>query len=217
MLETIESDILQRLLPELEAEGYEVYIQPRKPLIPPFFGAFQPDALAMRSDKNLVIEVMRRSPDADKKIENISALLRGQEKWELRVEWLTPTSDTPKLVVQKIEALRTGITEIKQLIIEGHREPSLLMSWATFEAVARAMVSDKFGRPQTPARLLQILASDGYITPTEADQLRVLADKRNRLIHGEMQVRVSEAELNNFVAVLETMLQQLPQQQTKPN
>jgi hypothetical protein len=42
--------------------------------------------------------------------------------------------------------------------------------------------------------------------PTEADNLRALADKRNRLIHGELDMEISKDEVERFVAILDTLL-----------
>jgi hypothetical protein len=50
------------------------------------------------------------------------------------------------------------------------------------------------------------LRRTGYLTPTEGDQLRRLAEKRNELIQGELQVRVSKAKVERFARVLDTML-----------
>jgi hypothetical protein len=46
---------------------------------------------------------------------------------------------------------------------------------------------------------------------TEADHLRRLSDKRNKLIHGELQVRVSKEEIRAFAQVLDTLVDQLDQ------
>jgi len=210
MSETTELEMLRRLVPELEAEGYEVYLHPKRPLIPSFFRKFSPDAIALRDDKNLVIEVLHKSPQASERLKRITALLRGQDKWQLRVVWVAPTSAQESLQVQNIDAMEGRIAEVRQLAGAGNLEPAMLIAWATFEALARALVPSQFALAQTPGRLVQVLAGEGYITPTEADQLRTLADKRNRLIHGELQVRVSEAELDSFAVILETILQQVP-------
>lgn len=47
---------------------------------------------------------------------------------------------------------------------------------------------------------------EGYITPSEADLLRGLAEKRNQLIHGELQTHASKAELRNFTKTLGDLL-----------
>lgn len=209
MSQAIEVETLQRLVPELQAEGYEVYVHPNKPLIPEFLGNFPPDAIALRGDKNLVVEVMRQSPQASQKLERLTALLKGREDWELRVVWIEPKAQT-SLPIQGINEVSSRLSEIKELAAGGHIEPAMLLSWATFEALARAILIKDFERPQTPARLVQVLASAGYLTPTEADKFRALAEKRNRLIHGGLDVRVSERELRDFISVLEAMQEQLP-------
>jgi hypothetical protein len=43
--------------------------------------------------------------------------------------------------------------------------------------------------------------------PLKPIKLRRLAEKRNQLIQGELQVRVSKAEVERFARVLDTMLE----------
>jgi hypothetical protein len=179
MPETSEFEILQGMLPQLTAEGYEVYIRPGRALLPPFMHGYTPDAVAFRSDKNLAIEVSRRAPDRLERIQRADALFRNQPKWELRVVWLDPATSIASVPV--------------------------LLGWATFEATARAMLTERLERPQTAGRLLEILASDGYVTPSAADRLRVLAEKRNKLAHGEFQVGITQAELSSFCALIESL------------
>lgn len=210
MAQTAEYLVLERLAQNLGAEGYEVYLRPNKLLVPTFLGDFSPDAIALRKDKNLIIEVSGESPQASKKLQQVTALVQGQAGWELRVVSLMPANELDHIQVQDIEAMRARITEVRQMAGAGHSEPALLVAWATFEALARAMRTSQFERPQTPGRIVQALASDGVLTPTEADLLRALAQKRNRFIHGELQVRVSAAELKQFAAVLESMIKRAP-------
>ena len=204
-----EAEVLQRLLPELEAQGYEVYLHPNRRLLPSFFGDYEPFAVALGSSKNLAVEFARQSADTSKKLERITALFEGQPKWELRIVWLEPVSSQRDLEVQPSAVIAKRITEVQELIDKGSSEGSLLLAWATFEALARAILPDRFQRPQTPRRLVEILAAEGYITPSEADFLRELAEKRNKLIHGELQTHASKAELGNFTKTLGTLLEEL--------
>ncbi len=203
------AEVLQRLLPELEAQGYEVYLHPNRRLLPSFFGDYEPFAVALGSSKNLAVEFARQSADTSKKLERITALFEGQPKWELRIVWLEPVSSQRDLEVQPSAVIAKRITEVQELIDKGSSEGSLLLAWATFEALARAILPDRFQRPQTPRRLVEILAAEGYITPSEADSLRELAEKRNKLIHGELQTHASKAELGNFTKTLGTLLEEL--------
>jgi hypothetical protein len=211
MSDSTQFEVLQRLVPELEAEGYEVYVQPNRPLIPAFLGSFSPDVVALRPGKNLVIEVLKPSQGASQKLDQLTALFQNQRDWELRVVWILPSSDTASLQVQDRDAIQTRIMQIKELASTGHAEPAVLLAWATFEALARAVAPERFARPQTPGRILQVLASDGYLTPSEADALRALAQKRNRLIHGELNIHISDQEISNFLAILNEMMLQAEQ------
>ena len=84
------------------------------------------------------------------------------------------------------------------------------MAWATFEATGRAILPGRLQRPQTPGRLIEVLATEGHITPTEADHLRRLAESRNHLIHGDLEMSVPEADLQHFIGVLKTLYNSIP-------
>jgi hypothetical protein len=203
--EATEAEVLRGLIPELEAEGYDVFVRPRPPLAPAFLGGFQPDAIAIRADKKLVVEVVSR-PGTDKKLEQLSGLLKGQPSWELRVILVSPTTVPEVLEVQPLAAIRQRITEMRKLAEESHLGPALLLGWASFEAASRSLQSDEFKTAQTPGRLIDVLAGDGYLTPTEADQLRSLAKKRNAFAHGKLQAEISSKDVQELIAILETML-----------
>ncbi len=210
--ESTEADVLQALLPKLEEEGYAVYLHPNRALLPSFLKDYAPDAIALRADKNLVIEIVLRQADDNKdRVQRIAKMFEGQDKWELRVYWGGPTEPQTTLQVQTPEQIKARVAQLRALGDEGHLEPALLLGWATFEALARATMSREFERPQSPGRIVEILAREGHITPTEADRLRQLSNKRNKLIHGELQVRVSKEEILAFARVLDTLLDQLRQ------
>lgn len=209
MSNQIETDIIHSILPEIEAEGYEVYLHPNKILLPAFMTGYVPDAIGLRPGKSLAIEVARRSPQKEKTLEEISRLFEGRKDWELRVVWMTPAHEPQSLRVLPPEIMEKRIAEVEALVTDGHMEPALFLAWATLEALARALLPKHFERPQTPGRLVQSLAGEGYITPSEADALRKLAEKRNKLIHGELQIRVAKTEIERFLRVLRTLLKMI--------
>ena len=46
--EAVETGFLRTVvIPELQAEGYDVYLSPKRPRLPAFFGHFVPDAIAL--------------------------------------------------------------------------------------------------------------------------------------------------------------------------
>lgn len=210
MSDSTESEVLRALLPQFEEEGYEVYVHPNRTLLPSFLKGYVPDAIALRNDKNIAIEIaLRKTPQKAETIERLTQMFEGQEKWQFRVYWGSPTEPQTALESQAKEVIRDRIGEVRELRTKRSYGAALLMGWAIFEAVARATMLEEFARPQSAGRLVEILARDGSITPTEADRLRVLAQKRNALIHGDLQVAVSDEEITNFVSVLETLLKQV--------
>lgn len=199
---TSEIEILRAVVPELEAQGYDVFLQPSKTYLPKFFGSFVPDAIALSEKKNLAIEIAQETPEARQHLQQLTSLLKGQPKWELRVFWVTPTSSRPSISVQPITRVREGIKEAEGLWSGGHYGSALLIGWATFEAICRALMPDSFAPPQTPARLIEVISSEGYVTPTEADRLRSLAQLRNLFIHGSLDAFMDKQEIEFFINVL---------------
>jgi uncharacterized protein YutE (UPF0331/DUF86 family) len=204
--EATEFDVLQSLMPELEAEGYEVYLHPNRPLLPEFLRDFTPDAIALRKDKNLAIEVMRKSPDGERKKERIADLFKGHDDWALRVVWIEPVGSAATPQSQSLSLIRTRVVEIRELARKRHFQSAFLLAWATLEAVGRVLAPAQLQRPQTPGRLIEVLAMEGYLTPTEADDLRPLIDKRNKLVHGDLKTRISESEVGRLTDILVTMI-----------
>jgi hypothetical protein len=84
---------------------------------------------------------------------------------------------------------------------------ALLTGWAVFEAAARALLPDSLKRPQPPARLIEALASEGYIMPDEADLLRRLSRTRNEVAHGRLDLTPSADDVALLIAVTRSMLE----------
>ena len=202
-----ESMILENVVVELRAEGYEVYPHPRSPIVPPILKNFAPDAIAVRNGKKLVIEISKNDARSKARLEMLRELLDGQEEWELKLFHLERSSSSPKLIEPTSRAkIEASLASVDSLLKEHRIEPALLQSWATFEALARRLYPDRFQRPQTPGRLVEILASEGDVTPSEADLLRSLAESRNLLVHGTLHTEVSEPGLAAFVALIRNLL-----------
>jgi uncharacterized protein YutE (UPF0331/DUF86 family) len=204
-VDAIENVVLERLVPDLKSQGYDVFVHPSKQMVPPFLGAYVPDIIALREDKNLVIEIKHRSGRAENVLKDLAKSFEGQNRWEFRIVWVSPSETEGDLTLQSGETISTRLKEISRLLDAGFVDSAMLMSWATFEAIGRKLMAKEFSRPQTPGRLIQVLAKEGYITPDEGDVLRQLADTRNRFIHGELTVEASRAQVESFVKILSSL------------
>ena len=201
-----EQTLLETVVADLEAEGFEVFIHPSDQGLPMFLRGQSPDVIARRSNENLVVEIVRAGSSSERKLAKLRESISSHGDWKLKVYFVSPSS-TPRVIErQSPEIVQGQIKMVEDLVSEGRLGPALLMGWATFEAQGRALLPDQFARPQTPGRLVEVLASNGHITPSEADRLRHLAETRNRLIHGSLQTEIAESDMKAFVEMLNTLL-----------
>jgi uncharacterized protein YutE (UPF0331/DUF86 family) len=197
-----EEQVLQHEIARLESEGYDVFVHPRAPLVPEFLGDYVPDAVATGKGKKIVLEVANSSKLGSEKLREVAARFAKQREWEFKVLLVTPTSSGDTLPVQSRQAIEDALDEVGRLQEVNALRAAFLLAWATFEAEGRASIDGKFDRPQTPARLVEVLSQEGFLTPTDADRIRALANKRNRLIHGDLGIEIDVEDLQQLVAVL---------------
>jgi hypothetical protein len=205
-----EAEVIESLLPGYEAEGFDVYVNPSPSILPPFMRTYRPDAIALRKDKKIAIEVVGSTASSEEKITALQSLFADQAGWELRVFYASPMASDKLLEIASIPAINESIQRVVDLKAAGHELPALVMAWATFEAVGRALLPDQFRRPQTPARLVEVLGSEGYITPEEADTLRAASKIRNAVVHGQLDSTVDQKMLESLVSILKTLCKLLP-------
>src|SRR5262245_45191330 len=96
--ESQERALLESILPDLEAEGFEVYVQPSPHSLPSFIRNYRPDVIARRSDKNLIIEIVREGRPTDKRSDALREVLSTHKDWELKTYYVSPNT-----TVQQIE------------------------------------------------------------------------------------------------------------------
>jgi uncharacterized protein YutE (UPF0331/DUF86 family) len=174
--------------------------------LPDFLKDYSPDAIALGHKKNLAIEITGRDRKRDQSLELIGALFAGHPDWEFRVYWIEPATTTDEPEVQPTYSIKARIAEVEELNNEGRTNIALILAWAIFEALGRALLPSRFRRRQTPGRLIEILAQEGYVTPSEADLLQNLAAQRNSFVHGNLQVQTSSEEMNKFIAILSSLI-----------
>jgi uncharacterized protein YutE (UPF0331/DUF86 family) len=208
--EAHEADVLENLLPEYQAEGFDVYVNPSASLLPEFMKSHRPDAVALRSDKKIVIEVVRPTGGSARKIQELQSLLASHGDWELRVVYVSPLGSEKLIEVASRPAINNAIQRVLDLKQDGHKLPALIMAWAALEAIGRALLPERFRRPQTPARLIEVLATEGYLTPAEADALRAAISTRNSAVHGGLDPAVDEQQLEQLITVLRTLADFVP-------
>lgn len=196
--------VLEPLLADLEAEGFDVFVHPPKTAVPSFMQTSLPDAIAYKGARKIAIKVVGRRLD-----ETARRLLEGSTlhpEWDVRIVVASPrASDTNIPVATKAEIL-SRLDQIESTLDVMGEAAAVLYGWAVFEAAARLLKPESLRRAQTPANLLETLASDGYITPDEADTLRRLGRIRNEVAHGRLDRTPERGEVEELIRLTRVML-----------
>lgn len=198
--------VQQLLKPDLEARGYEVFVQPRNEFLPPVLQGTRPDAIALKSDHKIVIGVLPAVDEPNVKIPRLQAALAGHPDWELRL--YSPEEGVEKLTlpVMPREAIQTQSARLLDIHDAAGPVPALLTGWALLESAARLLMPKVFSRRQTPESLMENLAFEGWVTPDEAAMLRPLGRMWNRAAHGDLSATVTRQEIETLAEVIRTLL-----------
>ncbi len=204
--------LLVGILRDLEAADYEVHTESLADHLPRFVGAYRPDAIALGKPKNLAIEVNLEGMPAKSAPDEIRRRFDEDPGWDLRVYYARPKRAAEPMEPVPLSSIDASIREVEELSGKGLEQLALLRAWATLEALGRKLLPGKFERAQTPGRLVEVLAFEGNLTPTEADLARDLLTDRNRFIHGSLDVEVDPSDLARFAETLKELRGQLPAQ-----
>lgn len=187
-------------------QGYEVVREPTPEVVPEFLGKYRPDLIAFKAGSpSLVIEIKRRKAYANIKLADIRRLFKGHDDWEFRVVWVDLVS--PEVIsLPSATAMRDRSKELSKLFNAELFGPALLICWAMLEGVARANFPVRLQKPQAPKSVVQTLEAEGLIDDLEAANLRVLADKRNRLIHGRLEEDIEKSDILMFRDIISRLI-----------
>jgi uncharacterized protein YutE (UPF0331/DUF86 family) len=207
--QTAEYSLLESVLANYKAEGYEVFVNPSDAILPPLEKNYRPDAVAIRPDKKIAIEVVRSGREITDRMYHLRGRF-SQDNWELIVLYMSPGASVEQIDVAPRKAIDRATQAVIELRDAGQQTAALMVGWSALEAIARALLPDRLARPQPAAKLIEVLASEGYLTPSEADTLRTLATVRNAAAHGRLDAAVEPKELNALVSALGTLAEFVP-------
>lgn len=205
-----EAAVFQLVLPRLKDQGYEVFFQPSRDLLPTFMQGYRPDAIAIKPGRNLAIEIKTRAsqPVESSQLERIRALFDGQADWELQVYYAPSTNQNAETSAepQSNAVITDALDRLVPLYDQAGPIPAILTGWAVFEAAARRLMPSDLRTPQSTAGLIEALASAGGVTPDEARLLRRLGQLRNQAAHGKLDINLTRSDLEALITVTRTIL-----------
>jgi hypothetical protein len=209
-LETTEYALLESVIANYRADGFDVFLDPPETILPPIEKGYRPDAVAIRPDKKIAIEVVRPGEPTSDRVNHLRGRFSSDNNWELQILYVSPGTSVQQLKVAPLDVIERGSEAVMELRKAGHPAAALVMAWSVLEAVARALLPERLSRPQPPAKLIETLASEGYVTPSEADTLRTAAALRNEAAHGRPDAAIAPVQLDAIAAVLRTLVGLLP-------
>lgn len=200
-----EEEVARNVSAELKAEGFDVFVNPRQPVIPAFLGNYTPDMIAIRDDKKLVVEILSEGDGGKQRSELLQKLVKDHEGWDLRLVWISPATTTSSPPQQSDASIKKALAEIDNLFAAGFMGPTVLTCWAVVEALSRRLFTKEMAKPQTPGRVIEFLARDGHITPDEADLFRSMAKVRNAFVHGALDAKMSKVDVRKFLQAVKAL------------
>jgi len=203
----LERSVLDSMVPRLEADGYRVVIHPKRDTLPTFLQEYQPDMVAYKDKKNLAFEIKARVSAAEQKEHRLRERFAGHPDWELRFIYAPPVNSDADIPVVSKQTVSEHLDRLEASVDAMGLTGALLTGWAVFEAAARALLPSSLTRPQPPVRLIEMLASGGYVTPDEADMLRRLSRTRNEVAHGRLDIMPARDDVARLIAVTRSILE----------
>lgn len=199
-----EAAVLDLFEPRWRKRGYEVVRAPTAEQLPDFLAGSQPDAIAIGRTPSLVIEILRpHVRRGDQQRENFGARLAGHDDWKLEVVGIMP--DGPTFAPETAESVRAALSYARELA-EGAPNAALLMAWAALEAAGRRLEPRFATGGLSTGALLDVLVSNGHIEQDDGSRLRAIAEARNRILHGQLDVRASTRDVGDIVALAEPLV-----------
>jgi REase_AHJR-like len=203
-----EAQVMKTLRARYEGDGFVFTDHPRAATLPDFFGGYTPDAIAVKGDEKIVIEVKsRQRPSSEPVLTAVNRLFEGHPDWRLHIVFTNPDPlQELALPLPPLMAIRDGISEARTLIVEGHLRAAFVMGWSLLEAALRAQRREASGPGRPPSAVVETAAMNGLIDPDTARGLRDLIALRNRLVHGDLSAQPEAVQVERLLAGVEEAL-----------
>lgn len=199
-----EADILSATVRSLGEQGYDVILNPAHALLPDTLRHFRPAGIAIGRNPKLIIEIANEGPSDAARVAALQAALNNVADWKLHL--IVGLQGSSQQFPPIDDASIAAMLERVRSLAGSEPQAALLMGWAAFEALGRKIRPNDFARPQSPGRVIEQLAAEGLVTPTQATFLRSMASKRNAFIHGDLMQAITPDEVVKFASIITGMI-----------
>jgi uncharacterized protein YutE (UPF0331/DUF86 family) len=203
-----ESEFLEDLRSHYEAQGFAFTVEPDQSMLPPFMGAYRPDALARKPGLNVAIQVKRRQSLATQaRLQDVRRLFDGHPDWRFSVFYAgSDPLDSVTMPTASPADIRRRMEEVQELEKQGHHRPAFVMAWSLLESALQSVNDHETSKPRTPGTVIETLAMDGYIAPDMERRMRKLITLRNQIVHGDVAAEPAVEDVSLVLAAIEETL-----------
>lgn len=191
-----EQIVLDRLRETYELRGYEFFMHPHPDLLPEFLRGARPDAMAMKGEEKLLIQVITGHPATNTRIRALSDRVRGHPGWSMKVYSSAAPIDEQHVIDPPTgNDIAERIDEVEALLRAGHARAGILLAWSVLEAITRGIGGSRVARATRPLlrdSIALFLEMEGLIDDEEAERLREAAGIGNKVAHGDLDLQPSE-------------------------
>jgi uncharacterized protein YutE (UPF0331/DUF86 family) len=205
--------VLQRLRDRYEREGYSFYAYPPGDLLPHFLGNYRPDAIALKDNEKIAIEIKGRTTEQSRmRLSEIARIFQGQKYWHFLVFNIEDFDRDPNIRVYGVDEIEDALREVDHLAESGQVRAAFVLGWAALEAAVRALLAgdpaDKM-RPISSDQISELLAGTGLVEQNAARMLRELSRVRNALVHGDLGVEVDQPSIQSLEDIIRSLVDKL--------
>ncbi len=213
--------LLDRIRESYERQGYEFFANPTGDLLPAFLRGYSPDAIALKSDDRIIIELkVSNHPSWGEQLSKLADCVKGQPGWHIKVHSALPRAeDSLDIQTQNPAIIRSRLQEIEGLALTGQSRAAFVMGWSVLEAITRDLASERglnAGKPFSSGGLVQFLEMQGMIDDRAGHLLRQQAHLRNLVVHGDLSAEVSPEAVTGLVSLIGDLLAQDGSEEVKP-
>jgi uncharacterized protein YutE (UPF0331/DUF86 family) len=206
----IESETLNRIRNRYEAEGYRFVIRPGKPDVPRFLEGFEPDALALKGNGGVIIEVKASGKAATRSpvVEFLAREVPKHKGWkfELVLADKEGVEPSPSLQPSRSEIV-SRLAEVESLVKDSNRQVALLYAWALLEAATRlTILRDQEDKRFLPRTVVEAIASNGFLSQDEEHKLAEIGKLRTWIVHGFTRVAVDQAQVRLLLEIVRRLV-----------
>ena len=210
---SLEASVLGLLAERYREDGYDFIVYPGKELLPKRLQKFSPDAIALRDNEKIIIEV-KASTSAPSDYLGEYAEIARKEGWQFQLISATDyPSDRQAHRISDFKRVRSYIDEIDELLQEGYYREAFVSYWFALEALTRLYQSRKSSENSmsflSPLKVVGTLELFGIIGMRDAKSLRHYVKMRNQIVHGDLSIRVTGNEAARIKSITYKVLSEI--------